>query len=438
MKHDLCWRAMALACLSLGAAWMLPACAPRRTPVAAPVPVVTVASPVAREVVEWDEFTGRLEATELVEVRARVSGFVERADFQEGSIVNERDELFQIDQRPFRVAVARAEADLARAQAELANQTTNVSRLQEAVAASAASQKELEDARTGEQAARAGVDAAQAALDAANLDLEWTTVRAPITGRVSRKLVTRGNLITGGPGQSTLLTVIASTNPMYCYFEADEKSVLKYKRLAREGLRPSAREGQVPCYLQLAEDEPVLTAGHIDFVDNRLNPQTGTITYRAVFANVDRRLVPGLFARVRLPGSGVYAAILVPESALGIDQDRRYVTIVNADNVVERRPVEVGAVFGRLRAVTRGLTASDRVVINGLVRALPGTRVAVQAGEIDTRDLEALMPVAPRDLPAAMRSTVSGAVQPATGVSTGAAPAPTAAPGAGSTAGSGS
>jgi RND family efflux transporter MFP subunit len=238
--------------------------------------------------------------------------------------------------------------------------------------------------------------------------VEWCKVIAPIAGRISRRYVTPGNLVTGGNDQGTLLTRIASIDPIYCYVDADERSVLKYQRLSREGKRASAREAQLPCYLQLSDEKGFFHEGMIDFVDNWMDPTTGTMRARGIFPNPDAFLVPGFFARVRIPGSGRYRAVLIPDAAVMSDQSQKLVLVVDAEGKVVPRPVKPGALFGTMRAVQEGLTVEDRVIINGMLRARPGTKVTPTEAPLANFTVEtpsgpaaSPQPSAPPDKPAA-------------------------------------
>ncbi len=377
-----------------------------------PPPAVTVAHPIEHEVIEWDEYTGRLQAVETVEVRARVSGFIESTHFEEGSLVEKGDLLFVIDPRPFEVELEKAKADLASAEAQREYAKSVQRRLEEARTGSAVSGIELENSRRDVLEAEANVSSAEAGVRDARLNLEWTRVTAPISGRVSSRYVTPGNLINGGPGEATLLTTITSIDPIECTIDADEQSVLKYQRLSREGKRVSARDTPIPCYLQLADEEGFPHKGMITFVDNRLDPETGTIRAKATFDNPNGWLVPGFYAKVRIPGSGRYTATLVPNSAVGTDQAQRFVMVVNDQNQVERRNVKLGSLFGGLRAIESGVSTDDRVVINGLQRAQPGAAVTPQPGEISAELLDKLQVFAP---PAAVPPQGKAAVTCKTG-----------------------
>lgn len=386
---------------------MLAACKAKEQPAPpeAPPPAVTVALPVEYEVTEWDEYTGYLDAVEFVEVRARVSGLVVAVPFEEGALVRQGDLLVEIDSRPFKAALDARLAEQARAEAQVELALVEFNRIQ-GLPAGAASNIERETVAAQLDQARAVLAGAKAAVEAARLNVEWCRVEAPIAGRISRRLVTPGNLITGGGGEGTLLTSIASIDPIYCYIDADEQSVLKYQRLVREGKRASAREKVVPCFLQLANETGFPHEGVIDFVDNRLDPRTGTMRARGVFPNPEGWLVPGLFARMRVPGRGPYRAILVPDAAVSRDQNQKRLLVVGPDDVVEARTVELGALFGNLRAVESGITADDRVIINGLLHARPGARVAALPGSFDT-DALARLAVTPQ--PATAPATASPA-----------------------------
>jgi RND family efflux transporter MFP subunit len=384
-------------------------------PPAPPPPAVTVARPVEREVIEWDDYTGRLEAVEFVEVRARVSGFIEKVHFVEGALVNKGDLLFSIDDALFQAEFNRAQAQVAQAAAQVANAEGELTRATEAATARALSQEEFEKRRYQLEAARATLAAAKAAAEQAHLNLQWTKVTAPITGRTSRAYVTAGNLINGGAGQATTLTTITSINPIYAYMDVDEQSVLKYQRLAQLNKRESARDHRIPIFMGLANEDGYPHEGVVDFVDNRVDPETGTMRARGVFENPPPGyLTPGLFARLRIPGSGRYRALLVPDVAIGTDQDQRFVLVVNNENTVERRVVKLGSLFGKFRAVEEGLKPDDRVIINGLQRARPGAKVNPQETQIDSGGVQMTAPNSPatQALPATRRLPSTRAVPP--------------------------
>jgi multidrug efflux system membrane fusion protein len=341
-----------------------------------PAPAVTVAEVTGRDITEWDEFTGRFEAVDAVEIRPRVSGYLRRVLFAEGKEVRKGEVLFEIDPRPYEAALAGAEAELERARSGAALAAREVERAQRLVTVQAISREEY-DARVS-AAAQGGssVRAAEAAVAMARLNLEWTRVRAPISGRVSNAMVTEGNLVQAGPPGATLLTTVVSLDPIYVYFDSDEQTFLKYGALARAGLRQSSHVAQTPVHLGLANENGGFPhRGYVDFLDNQLDSRSGTIRTRAVFSNRDRLFTPGLFARLKLVGSGRYRATLILDRAIGTDQDKKFVLIVKPDSTVEYRPVQIGRLVDGLRIVTGGLVSGDRIVINGLQRVRPGMKV---------------------------------------------------------------
>jgi RND family efflux transporter MFP subunit len=348
-----------------------------------PSPKVKVVQPLAREITEWDEFTARLEATDSVEVRPRVGGYLESIHFQDGALVRKGDPLFSIDHRPYAAALRRAEADRGVANMRLILARKNYARAPDLLRGQAISQEESDIRDSNLRQAEASLAGAEAAVEAARLDVEFTQVSAPISGRVGRKLVTEGNLITGGPGsQGTLLTTIVSLDPIYVYFEADEGSFLKYTRLARTGERPSSRDYKNPVYVGLADERGFPREGFMDFVDNQVDRGTGTIVGRAVLPNPDLSLTPGLFARLRLPGSGRYRATLLPDEAIASDQSQKYVFVVDRESKAQYRPVKIGPLVDGLRVVREGVTPDDWVVVAGLQRARPGLTVDAQRDTI--------------------------------------------------------
>jgi len=342
-----------------------------------PPPQVTVAAAIGREVTDWDEFTGHLEAVDVVEVRPRVTGYIERVAFDEGAEVRKGDVLFVIDPRPYAAEVARAEAELERARTHLELARSEVDRAKRLVAVQAISREEFESRTSASSEGDAEVRAAEAALRTARLNLEWTTVRSPISGRVGRAMVTPGNLVQASAPSAPPLTTVVSLDPIYVYFDRDEQTYLENGGLARSsgkhGARPSANQ---PVYMGLANEDGFPHEGTIDFVDNRLDPVAGTIRARAVFANRDHRLTPGLFARVKLAGSGKYAATLVQDAAVATDQDRKFVFVLRPDSTVEYRAVTLGPLTDGLRVVKAGLKPGERVVIKGLQRIRAGVKVS--------------------------------------------------------------
>ncbi len=358
----------------------------------APPPKVTVSQPLVRELIEWDEYTGRLEAVDSVEVRARVNGYLQSIHFQDGQIVKKGDLLFVIDPRPYQAEMDQAQAELKLAKARLQLAHDNLARAKKLLSARAISEEEADTRASDERVAQATVEQSDASVEAAKLNVEYTQVTAPISGRISRKLVTEGNLINGGTG-GTLLTTIVSLDPIYCYAEADEQSYLKYTRLAQEGKRPSSRQVRNPAYLALADETGFPHKGYVDFVDNQLDPSTGTIRGRGIFPNPDLTLTPGLFARIRIPGSGKYEAILIPDESIGSDQSERFIMIVNNQNTTERRKVVLGPIVNGLRIIREGIKPEEWVIVKGLQRiARPGVKVDPQREKITPKDENFLTP----------------------------------------------
>jgi len=346
-------------------------------PSAPPAPQVTVAAAIGRPVTDWDEFTGHLESVDMVDVRPRVSGYVERVAFTEGAMVHKGDVLFVIDQRPYEADVDKAKADLAQAETRRTLAQSEVARAQHLLAAQAISRQDFDTRTSASAEGDAAVQAAQAELTTAQLNLEWTTVRAPISGRVGRALVTPGNLVQAGAANATPLTSVVSLDPIYVYFDGDEQTYLKDLGLASESGTRAAQQisAKRTVYMGLADESGYPHEGHIDFVDNTLDPVAGTIRARAVFANHDHRLTPGLFARIKLVGSRSYQATLIRDDAVGTDQDRKFVFVLKPDSSVDYRAITLGPMDDGLRVVKQGLTPGDRVVVNGLQRVRPGIKV---------------------------------------------------------------
>jgi RND family efflux transporter MFP subunit len=366
----------------VGLVFVLTACQPQQAaPPPPPPPQVTVHQPIVRDVVEWDEYTGRLEAVESVDVRARVSGYMQSVHFTDGAIVKKGALLFVIDPRPYQAELNRAKAALEQAMARHERTRKDLARAQQLLKSRAISAEELDTRVADQREAEEAVKAARAAVDAARLNVEFTQVRAPIPGRISREYVTVGNLINGGTAESTLLTRIVSLDSIYSYFEVDERSYLKYTRLWRHGMLPGSGDENIPVYLALADETGFPHQGQLDFIDNRLDPNTGTMTGRAIFPNHDLTLIPGLFARVRLPGSGRYEALLVPDGAIGSDQTQRFAFVVNDQNIVEYRKIEPGPIIDGLRVVRDGLQPEDWVIVNGVQRVRAGATVDPQRQE---------------------------------------------------------
>jgi RND family efflux transporter MFP subunit len=357
---------------------VLPSVAAAQTAQQPPPPAVTVAQPLRRSVTQWDEHTARLEPSARVELRARVSGQVERVHFRDGQVVRPGDLLFTIDPRPFEVAVEVARAEVARAQARLDLAEQEVERTLPLMRDRIAPQSQLDTRRAAQREAAAALAAARAQLRNAELELSWTEIRAPIGGLVSDRRVDAGNLVQQG---ATLLTTILTLDPIYAVFDTSEADHLRLARLARSGARPSDRAGGNPVRLRLADEEGWERQGRMDFLDTALDPRSGTVRARAVLPNPDLFLTPGMFARLRL-WTGEGEALLVPDAAIAADQSARVVLTVAADGTVVPKPVTLGPVVDGLRVVRGGLAPEDRVVIAGLHRARPGARVTAEAGRI--------------------------------------------------------
>jgi len=359
-----------------GVLLLMTACAQQQlTAAPPPPPKVTVSQPINREVVEWEEYTGRLEAMESVEVRARVNGYLQSIHFKNGTTVKQGDLLFVIDPRPYQAELERAKAEVALANARLERTGKDLARAQMLVRSRAVSEEEVDTRVSDQRQAQETVQAARAMVNAAQLNVEFTQVRAPISGRISRNLVSVGNLINGGSTQSTLLTTIVSLDPIYCYFEADERSYLKGIRQLRNGDRTNGRASRQPVYVALADEENFPHQGSIDFVDNRLDQNTGTITARAVLPNSDLLLAPGLFARVRIPAGDKYKALMLPPEAVGSDLSQQFVFVVDEQNLVQYRKVTPGPIIDGLRVIRDGLQPDDWVIVKGAQRAKTGAKV---------------------------------------------------------------
>jgi RND family efflux transporter MFP subunit len=342
---------------------------------APPPPQVSVAEVLQKKVKDWDEFTGRFQAVETVEIRPRVSGYIDKVAFKEGTLVKSGDLLFVIDPRPYQADYDRAAADLKRYKTALDLARIESVRVQRLRESGAVSQEELDERTSTVAQAEANVAGAQAAVEAAQLNLTFTRVTSPINGRVSRAEVTRGNLVTGGNNGGTLLSSVVSIDPIYLYFDSDELAYLRYTQMARQSEPASSRDARDPVQVGLANEEGFPHSGYVDFLDNQLNPQTGTIRARAVLENKDGQFTPGLFARVQLLGSGEYTAILIEDRAVNTDQSQKYVLALSPDNKVEYRKVTLGRIIGGLRVVREGLKPGDVIVVNGAQRVHPGMTV---------------------------------------------------------------
>jgi RND family efflux transporter MFP subunit len=346
-----------------------------------PPQAVTVALPVAKQITEWDEFTGRFEATEIVEVRARVSGVIKSVHFRDGDRVEAGKLLFVIDPRPFQIALEGARAGMKQAQAQLQLAKSDLSRAVPLARRSTIPERELEARQATRDAAAGLLAGAEAQVKKAALDLEWTEVRAPIAGRISDARIDVGNLITGSQSDSTLLTTIVSLDPIQFVFEGSEADYLKYQRLDSAGQRPSSRDARNPVAVKLVDETAFTHTGTMDFVDNALDPNSGTIRARAIIDNKSGFLVPGLFGRLRLFG-GRSRALLIPDAAIMSDQARKIVLTVADDGTVLSKLVTLGPLIDGLRVVRSGIESTDRVIINGVQRARPGEKVTPQSGAI--------------------------------------------------------
>ncbi|WP_235934740.1 efflux RND transporter periplasmic adaptor subunit [Candidatus Laterigemmans baculatus] len=407
-----------LGLLLVGVAGCRPA-AEQAGPMEMPPPTVSVANPLRRSIVEWDKYTGRLAAVQAVDVRARVGGHLQSIHFAEGQDVQAGDLLFVIDPRPLEAAresavakldEARAErkraesllgqakaqkaqadaaARLAQQRIERANNLVRqnamsqeeydqrASELVQANADVAAAEANVEAAAANVETAKASIIVSEEAVDTAQLELSYTRIVAPIDGRISNRLVTPGNFVNGGSAQATLLTTIVSLNPIHCYFDANEREVLRYTRMVEAGKRANAREGdyRTPVFMRLTDEQGFPHVGHLDFVDNRVDPNTGTQRFRAIFPNPYGLLTPGLFAEVRLPGGNPAETILIPDSAVGTDQSETFVYVLGDGDTIERRTVELGPMSHGLRIVREGLSEEDRLVTSGIQLIRPGAVV---------------------------------------------------------------
>jgi RND family efflux transporter MFP subunit len=363
----------------VGAAFLglvLTACSqPTASPAPPLPPVVTVSPPVQRKVVEWDEYTGHLEAVEMVEIRARVNGYLQKVYFKDGARVRKGDLLFVIDPRPYKAELDHAEAEAQRLEARLDLARNDLARADRLFRSRTISEEEHDVRSKGLREAEAALRAAKAAVEMARLNVEFTHIRAFISGRISRKYLTEGNLVNGESGNATLLATLVSIDPIYAYFDVDERSVLKYQRLVSEGKLKSARDNQLPAELALADETGFPHRGVIHYVEPRLDPDTGTMRLRGVFSNADDQLSPGLFARVRVLGSGPYQALLVNDRAIAMNQGQKYVLVVNGEDTVEYRPVKMGPLIDGLRVIAKGLRPDDRIIVDGIQQVRPGARV---------------------------------------------------------------
>jgi multidrug efflux system membrane fusion protein len=362
---------------------------------------VTVAEVLHRPLHDWQEFSGRLQAVNTVELRPRVSGYVDSVAFPDGARVSKGQLLFQIDPRPFQAEVSRLQADRARAVSDLKLAETTLARGERLIGSNAISREEFDRLSAAATSARGQLDSISAALEAARLNREFTEVRAPIDGRASRALITQGNLVTS----ESLLTTVVSDNPVYAYFDADERTYLRFAHLAAQG-----DHGSGGVYMGLVDENGYPHQGRLDFVDNQVDPGTGTIRARAVFENSDRHFTPGLFARVRLVGNESPDTVLIEERAVGTDLSRKYVLVVGADDVIDTRFVELGPQIDGLRVIRKGLKPGEVIVVNGLQRVKPGERVAPRRVAMSTGGDELRQVASPTQLAAG--AAANGRAQP--------------------------
>jgi RND family efflux transporter MFP subunit len=335
-------------------------------------------------VTNWDEYPGHLEAVESVELRARVSGYLDSIHFVDGAEVKAGDLLFLIDPKPYQADVDRAQAQRHQAATHLELLQNDLKRAEELRGTKAISDEELDSRSNAAREAEAALAAAQAAEATVKLNLDYARITAPISGKIGRRLVTLGNLVQGGSSPTVLATLV-SQDPIYCYFDVEEATLARYRAYAQAAAGTGDRPGAVRCEVALANENGFPHPGRLDFFDNQVNPQTGTIRLRAVFDNADRTLVPGMFANLRVMAGSPQEAMLIPAVAIGSDQGYKYVYLVNRDNLIENRPITAGRAYGDWRAVLKGLSVEDRVVVNGLMTVMmlrPGTKVEAQTAPV--------------------------------------------------------
>jgi multidrug efflux system membrane fusion protein len=365
--------------LAMALAALLAACGQSQQAAAPPDPVVTVAHPSHKAVLDLDEYVGRFVAVDSVEVRARVSGYLDQVHFTDGQMVKQGDLLFTVDKRPFQTSLDQAKANLAQSRANLAFAEADLTRGAQLVRDKTITEQTFDQRTQAKRVAEAAVAAQEAAVRQASLDLSFTELRAPVDGRIGDRRVSPGNLVTGGTGgNTTLLATIVSLDPIRFEFTFDEASYIRYERLSKGGKDMTSRDGSALVALRLIDEPDYLHEGRMDFVDNVIDRTSGTIRGRAVFANSNGAFTPGMFGRVRVPASPVYAALLVPDAAIGTEQARKFVLVVDGENVVRQKYVTLGQMSGNLRVIKDGIAADDRVVVNGLMRARPGQKVKPQ------------------------------------------------------------
>jgi RND family efflux transporter MFP subunit len=386
--------ALVLLLLVLGAAWWFFRGAAQEGSASAsaapPTPHVTVAAPLFKDIIEWNEYTGQFQAVEEVEVRSRVSGYLDQIHFRDGQIVKAGDLLFTIDQRPFQIAAVSAQAQLTQAKARLDLANAQLARAEQLRKNDTVSASVYDERFQEMRAASASVEVAQAALKDAELNLQYSAITAPIGGRIGAHTVSIGNLVTGGSGTgTTVLTTIVSLNPIHFIFDISEAELLGYRRAVAEGRMSATPEKPIEVQAKLLDDPRWSLNGSIDFLDNQVDRGSGTIRVRAVFPNRDFNLTPGQFGRIRVPASDRYKALIVPESAVLNDQARKIVMTIAQDGTVAPKVVRPGPNRGpELRIIRSGLEPTDKIIINGLMRVRPGMKVAAEEGTIDIKDPE--------------------------------------------------
>ncbi|MBV8970649.1 MAG: efflux RND transporter periplasmic adaptor subunit [Verrucomicrobia bacterium] len=356
-------------------------CQKSSPPPPAAVPTVTVAKVISKEVIEWDEYTGRTDAIESVDIRPRVSGYLEMIGFRAGDIVDKGDLLFEIDPRPYQATLDQAKGQLEQAEAQKKLNDANFARAQELIARNVTAKSDYDNAVAQKNGSDAQVSTAQAAVEAAQLNLDFTKVTAPITGRISRELVTVGNLV---QADTTVLTNIVSVNPVYAYFNVDANSVEKYIQHIREGDLQDARKSKVSIYMKLESESGFPHEGYIDFINNQFTASTGTLQIRGVFGNPDGYIEPGQFVLVRVAGTPKHQAVLVSDRAIGSDQGQKFVFVVDGQGTVQSQRIVTGPIVDGLRIVRSGLKGDEQVIVAGTLNARPGGKVKVETADMNS------------------------------------------------------
>ncbi|HEV8605463.1 MAG TPA: efflux RND transporter periplasmic adaptor subunit [Tepidisphaeraceae bacterium] len=362
-------------------------CKPPETRPALERPSVGVARPVLREIVDWDEYTGRLAAVDSVDVRARVGGYLDAIQFKDGQIVSKGDVLFVIDPRPFKATLSAAQGDADAQASRLELAKNDFERARKLIESKAISQEDFDTRAKEAEAAAAALAAAKARIERARLDVEFTEVKAPLAGRIGRHQVSIGNLVSGGTDQSTVLTNIVTIDPIYCYFDVDERTVLRIRQLIREGKAKSARESEWPVFLGLGREDGFPFQGTINFVDNQINPKTGTLRVRGVFPNPKEALSPGFFGRVRVPIGFPHQGLLVSDRAIDNDQGQKVLYVVNEKKEVVSRSVRLGQLHEGLREITDGLKPDEQVIVRGIQQVRAGLIVEPKLGDMPTSEV---------------------------------------------------